>query len=834
MAVSRKKNFWLFTASAVAALVATDYAYAQDSGDGEIVVTATRREARLQDVPIAVTPVTAEMIENSGIRDLQDLTSVAPGLVFTNAASETSATARLRGIGTEGSNPGLESAVGIFVDGVYRARNGVALTDIGEISQVEVLRGPQGTLFGRNTSAGLITVRTAGPDLSGFGGSAEATLGNYGEQRFSGTVTGPIVEDQLGFRLFAATGQRDGYFDVVNAAGQTRDVNNRDVWTVRGQLLWEPTPDLSLRLIADYSERDEECCAARNYNPRLLNGTGAALPQATNTIINSLGGYGPGGLAALGSGEISNGARIGFANRPYDQIIEDQGVSGELNWDLGGMTLTSVTAWRDWSYLQGQDADFTAADIIYRDSSTGDGFGFEIFTQEFRLSGVNGKLDWLVGAFYADESLDRVDFFSLGSQYQDYMRAQVIGAVSSVPLGAGTVGSANAAAIVAPLAASLASAEGGGVRDRYAQTNESIALFTHNIFSVTDDFEITLGLRYTQEEKSLRSTYLTTFNGAPLLASTGAGIASGLITLGVNPAVVTGSGIASTGAFLLYGFPWLTGSNDVTANQSREENEWSGIISARYSFTDDVSAYVSYSQGYKAGGFNLDRDTAPPVDTSFAAETVDAYEVGLKTSLMNGDLLLNTAVYYQEFSNFQLNTFTGVQFIVASVPEVLSSGAEVDVIWRTPVDGLSFQGGASYTEAEYGNFPAVGGIPTRLPNAQLTNSPMWTATGSFTYERPLGDNLMGLAYIDARYQSDVNSGSDLDVEKRQPSYTLVNARLGVSTMDERWTLELWGRNILDEEFTVINFDTPLQLITPTYSSFLGDPRTYGVTLRTRF
>ena len=833
MAVSRKKNFWLFTASAVAALVATDYAYAQDAGDGEIVVTATRREARLQDVPIAVTPVTAEMIENSGIRDLQDLTSVAPGLVFTNAASETSATARLRGIGTEGSNPGLESAVGIFVDGVYRARNGVALTDIGEISQVEVLRGPQGTLFGRNTSAGLITVRTAGPDLSGFGGSAEVTLGNYGEQRVSGTITGPIVEDQLGFRLFAATGQRDGYLDVIDSTGATRDVNNRDVWTVRGQLLWEPTPAVSLRLIADYSERDEECCAARNYNPRLLNGTGVALPQGTNSIIASLGGYGPGGLTALGIGDINNDRRVGFANRPYDQIIEDQGVSGELNWDLGGMTLTSVTAWRDWSYLQGQDADFTAADILFRDSATGDGFGFEIFTQEFRLSGVNGKLDWLVGAFYADESLNRTDFFSLGTQYQDYMRGQVIAAASGLPLTAGgTLGSAGAAGVIAPLAAPLAAAEGGGIRDRYAQTNESLAFFTHNIYSVTDDFEITLGLRYTQEEKAVRSTYLTTFNGAPLLASTGASIATGLIGAGVVPAAA--SGFAPTGTFLLYGFPWLTGTNDVTANQTREENEWSGIISARYSFTDAVSGYVSYSQGYKAGGFNLDRDTAPPVDTSFAAETVDAYEIGLKTSLMGGDLLINSAIYYQEFANFQLNTFTGVQFIVASVPEVLSSGAEVDVIWRTPVDGLSFQGGASYTEAEYGNFPAVGGIPARLPNAQLTNSPMWTATGSFTYERPLGDNLMGLAYIDARYQSDVNSGSDLDIEKRQPSYALVNARLGVSTMDDRWTLEVWGRNILDEEYTVINFDSPLQLITPTYSTFLGDPRTFGVTLRTRF
>ena len=519
-----------------------------------------------------------------------------------------------------------------------------------------------------------------------------------------------------------------------------------------------------------------------------------ALPQGTNSIIASLGGYGPGGLTALGIGDINNDRRVGFANRPYDQIIEDQGVSGELNWDLGGMTLTSVTAWRDWSYLQGQDADFTAADILFRDSATGDGFGFEIFTQEFRLSGVNGKLDWLIGAFYADESLDRTDFFSLGTQYQDYMRAQVIAAASALPLTAGgTLGSAGAAGVIAPLAAPLAAAEGGGIRDRYAQTNESLAFFTHNIYSVTDDFEITLGLRYTQA-----------------------------------------SGFAPTGTFLLYGFPWLTGTNDVTANQTREENEWSGIISARYSFTDAVSGYVSYSQGYKAGGFNLDRDTAPPVDTSFAAETVDAYEIGLKTSLMGGDLLINSAIYYQEFANFQLNTFTGVQFIVASVPEVLSSGAEVDVIWRTPVDGLSFQGGASYTEAEYGNFPAVGGIPARLPNAQLTNSPMWTATGSFTYERPLGDNLMGLAYIDARYQSDVNSGSDLDIEKRQPSYALVNARLGVSTMDDRWTLEVWGRNILDEEYTVINFDSPLQLITPTYSTFLGDPRTFGVTLRTRF
>jgi outer membrane receptor protein involved in Fe transport len=804
MAVSRK-NFWLFTASAVAALAAADYAAAQERSESdEIVVTATRRETRLQDVPIAVTPVTAQMIENSGIRDLQDLTSVAPGLVFTNAASETAATARLRGIGTEGSNPGLESAVGVFIDGVYRARNGVALGDIGEISQVEVLRGPQGTLFGRNTSAGLITVRTAGPDLSEFGGSATATFGNYGEQSFSGTVTGPLVADQLGFRLFAASSQRDGFIDLIGPTGARTESNNRDVWTVRGQLLWEPNPDVSLRIIADHAERDEVCCSAKIYSPNLLNGSTATFPAPVLGITNAQGGFGPSGLAALGNGDI--GDRFGFANRRADQIIEDGGISGELNWDLGGMTLTAVSAYRDWSYNQGQDADFSAADISYRDASTGDGFGFEIFTQEFRLAGVNGPLDWLVGLYYADETLSRQDNFTMGTSYREHIQGLLTSS-----LGAGTA---------AALTADLNAAEGKGISDTYEQTNESLAFFTHNIFSITDNTELTIGLRYTQEQKDFNATYRTGFSGNALRTST----AATLIGAGV-PSATAGS-VATT----IYGLPWLNSSLDGNLRRSRDENEWSGIISLRHTWNDQISTYLSYSQGYKAGGFNLDRDY--DTDPSFPAETVDAYELGIKTNLLKGDLLLNTAIYYQEFSNFQLNTFTGIQFIVASIPEVLTQGVEVDAIWRTPIEGLSFQGGAAYTEAEYGSFTAGAGISPRLPNSQLTNAPMWTATGSWTYERPLTDSLMGLAYIDARYSSDVISGSDLNPTKRQPEYTLVNARLGISTMDDAWTVELWGRNITNEEYTVVNFDQPLQ--SGSYASFLGDPRTYGVTLRTRF
>ena len=247
-----------------------------------------------------------------------------------------------------------------------------------------------------------------------------------------------------------------------------------------------------------------------------------------------------------------------------------------------------------------------------------------------------------------------------------------------------------------------------------------------------------------------------------------------------------------------------------------------------------------------------------PGTVAFDAETVDAYEIGLKTRLMDGALTLNFAVYLNEYENFQLNTFNGIQFVVTTVPEVTSQGAEVDMMWRTPIEGLSIQGGVAYTDATYGEDcapiatcggwvaqnrnPITGDLTlARLPGAQLTNAPEWTATTAFTYERPVfNGSLMGLAYIDARYVDDQNTGSDLRPSKIQPAYTLVNARLGVGALDESWALEFWARNLLDEEYAQIMFDAPLQFLQPVLpvsglrGAFLGDPRTYGVTLRARY
>ena len=889
------RKVWLFAAAASAALATgatVNVASAQEAAtpaNDDIIVTATRREARLQDVPIAVTPITAQMIQNSGIRDVQDLTSVAPSLQFNVSENESSATARLRGVGTQGSNPGLESAVGIFIDGVYRARNGVALGDLGEISQVEVLRGPQGTLFGRNTSAGLINIRTAGPNMTDFGADAEFTYGDYNETRAEASITGPLFGETLGARLFGAIAKRDGFIDVnpgganpsltANNRGKGED-NTRDVWTVRGQLQFEPNSNISNRFIADYSKRDETCCAARIYDPVLLNGflmqnqgtaagLGTQVPFGTGRQqwVANLGGYGPNGIAALRGGDL--GTREAFANRPYDQDIEDWGVSNELTWDLAGnLTFTSVTALRNWLYENAQDSDFSQADLTYLPGNGANYTEFEVFTQEFRLAGQAGPVDWLVGAFYADEQIDRRFEFRTGSQYGQYfagLDALVTGGSVAPGLGIAPIPAPTA---TGPLLAGAYNAlaalpnNSGITGDLYTQEGKSLAVFTHNIWSIDDKTDLTIGLRYTNEEKDLSADYNTAFDVGGLLTATatsldaaaaGAGaIAAGDILNFAN-CTTTQSPNATARAVIAvlrsgYCVPWVRSGLDAgVRQQSREENEWSGVISARRDFTDTTSGYISFSKGYKAGGFNFDRNFSAVYSTAFDAEKVDAYEVGLKNAFLGGDLLVNMAAYYNEYSNFQLNTFNGIQFVVTSVPEVTAQGVELDTIWQTPINGLSYQGGVAYTEAEYGADtgwvasnanPITGDLTLRwLPESRLTNSPLWTTTHSLTYRKGLfNDAAEGLAYVDFRYVSDQVTGSDLRASKAQPGYFLVNARLGLTMANERVGLELWGRNILDEEYQQIAFDVPLQQggAGPSQGAFLGDPRTYGVTLRVKY
>ena len=825
----------------------------------DIIVTAQKREQNLQDVPIVVTTLSAETLQDAGVRDIKDLQILTPGLTVTSTSSEASTTARIRGVGTVGDNAGLESSVGVVIDGVYRSRNSVGFGDLGELARIEVLKGPQGTLFGKNTSAGVINIITEAPSFTpGFNG--ELTVGNYGAMGVSGSVTGPI-SDTLAFRLYAGRRLRDGFLDINTGDGQRpeTDDNNQDFGTVRGQLLWLPSDNVSFRLIGDYSKRDEYCCVGVQIR------TGPTYPFVDGLSVGT--GQRP---PAAGFGTLPY-SRTGFANRSDHQTVEDRGVSLEANIDIPGINgaLTSVTSWREWEAVLGQDIDYTGADIAYRLNDGDNGYSVDNLTQEFRLAGSNDRLDWLVGVFATSENITRGDTWFFGADYTPFLSfllsARLNAANPALPISPSTIGCYTLAGQTAGgfgtcLGTGGAVGGGGpgftvgqGFRDSYNQESTSYALFTNNSWHVTEQFDITLGLRYTLDDKSVRGLQ-TNVNG------NGGACGAALANAGAIGAVLGAATPTILGNFCL---PW---SNAAYANrsvsQSFDDGELSGTIKAAFRLNPSVLTYVSYARGYKSFGYNLDRvqtGITPNASLFFPSEVVDSYEVGVKMTLLDRTLLLNATYFDQTFENFQLNTFLGTAFVVESIPELTSRGFDADMVWFTPVEGLSFQGGVTYTDAQYGSFTAAdlsspGNFPqlSLLPGARASFAPEWSATGSINFDRNIGSGLRAGFSLAAKYSDDYNTGSDLLPAKQQQAYTLVNGRISIGTEDERWTAEFWVQNLTEEDYIQVAFNAPLQgsafqttiqpngtfynpaLDSQTYDAFLGQPRTYGATLRFKY
>jgi len=768
--------------AAVMACACAAHAQTADPAIAEIVVTAQKREQGLQQVPIAVTALSADRLQAAGVRDIKDLTILTPGLLVASTSNPTYTTARIRGVGTVGDNPGLESSVGVVVDGVYRPRNGVALGDLGELSRIEVLKGPQGAVFGKNTSAGVINVVTARPTFD-FGANGEATVGNYGQVGGSASVTGALLDDRVAGRLFVAARQRKGFYEVRTGAGprtETRD-DDQDYYTLRGQLLIRPSSRAEVRLIADYTRRDENCCVGvqKSVGP-------------TARFLSTL--AADGGVAQT----ADPFARIAYSNQSTHVGIRDAGLSAEATVNLtDDIKLTSVSAWRNWRAKLGQDWDFTSADVAVRPDDGRFGNEFDMLTQEVRLEGSAGPVDWLVGGFYARENLDRDDSQLYGADYERYLSLILTGGASSTQV-----------STLTGLPAGSVYRAGAGLADVYRQRARNFAVFTNNVVHVTDQFELTFGLRYTTERKRVTAQYANTDGGVGCAAAIARNAAS-LATLCL---------------------PWSNPAfNNLTQRQSLKEGEWSGTAKAAYRFSEGVRTYVSYARGYKAGGFNLDRSQTglvPDASTLFPAEIVDDYEAGVKTEWLERRLIVNLAVFYEKFDNFQLNTFLGTTFTVRSVPRVVARGADLDFIYRAPY-GLSLQGGVTYAETQYGK-AAIAGLP-RLAGSRLSFAPLWSASLAGSYERTLAADLIGRMSVEAKFSSDYNTGSDLDPLKVQPGFTLFNARAGLSAADESWTVELWAQNLLDRRYIQVAFGAPFQ--TGTTGAFLGAPRTFGATLR---
>jgi outer membrane receptor protein involved in Fe transport len=874
-----------------------------------IIVTAQGREQSLADVPVAISAVNAEVLQNSGANDIRQLNQVAPSLLVSSTGSEANGSARIRGIGTVGDNPGLESSVPVFIDGVYRSRSGIGLNELGEIERVEVQRGPQGTLGGRNSSAGLISIYSKKPSFD-FGATGEVTYGNYDYMRIGGSVTGPISET-IAARLDGIWVKRDGFYrDTTN----NTDVNDRDLYFVRGQVLFEPTDSLSFRLIGDYTYRDEKCCAATYVGPTVneyignLNnpstplstgatGTPPNLPQADgNNIVNVLRDLGQ-PLRGLNQGY----SREIFVSpgRSFAGVTKDYGVSGELNYDFGAATLTSITGYRQYRSGQASDTDYSAVDILYRGESDEAYRQFHTFTQELRLQGeaLGGKLDWLIGGFYANEKLTVRDNLRFGRQYGRFATCRLIsgGGLAGLysPTSPGCVAARPAAfgaaapAVYAALDALDGINDRGSTIDNYFQEDNNWALFTHNIVHVTDRLDLTLGLRYTNDKKDFSATFgndntgcttvqglVGSFTGVAALAA----VSQGLIGLACQ-----GNSTAEL--------------NGVSINDSRSEDEFTGTAILSYKATDDLLLYGSFARGYKAGGFNLDRSALKIPLLTFASqggaqalvgrlqfdpELVNSYEIGAKYA--TGPFSLSLSAFRSDFSNFQLNTFNGTVFLVQTIngcdnlvggsaadqdaSATTGSCAADDVTYGVRTQGFELEAqmnpaqdfrvaaGLTYARTKY-RADLVGiktGAPLdpalrKLPGDNLSNAPELVATGSVTWTPELTPSgLSGLVYFDGRMTSDYNTGSDLFPQKEQDGYALFNARVGVRGPDEKWAIEFWAQNVFNKQYAQVAFNSPFQagttsapFVDPQYpggrqlfSQFLAEPRTYGITGRFSF
>ena len=813
----------------------------------DIIVTATGRAQRSQDIPIAVNVVGGEQLENSGISDIRGLRQIAPSFQATTGQSTaTGVVLRIRGIGTAGDNPGFEPSVGVFVDGVFRARAGLALADLPPIDRVEVLRGPQGTLFGRNTSAGALNIITQKPSFN-LGGYAEASYGNLDEIELKAGVTGPVSET-LAVRLDGGYHKRDGYIKDVNS---DRRFNDLDRWSVRGQALFEKD-DVSFRLIADYARTDEQCCGALNTN------SGFAQPGtpafAASAVIQGL--AAANGLTGIVTPFNPKDREVAYSPaRDLTEKMREWGVSGQLDWDLGGVELTSITAWRDWKATRGMDVDFSGIDRAYRENMP---IGMRDFTQEIRLKGTafDDHVDWLIGGFYLNEKLnytERTRFGTQGAQYVDaFINAltdaavpgptgfQIFQSIPNAPLVGQVLLASNpqlaaAAAQAGVLDTFLTPLPGpqagqGQVGDRYRVDTEAFALFTHNIIDFNDNVSLTLGLRYNHETKKLDADLQSNLPGCATLQSTRYGLYRQALQ-----GLPSGLGNA---IFNLVCNPVVNPEFNGIYRDKRSESKLTGTAKLSVKLDERVMVYGGYDRGYKSGGYNLDRgsfDTAflggngaQASDLEFGNEDVDSFEFGVKTDLSTA-FQFNANAFYTELKGYQNLAFEGNNFVVQNFDKVVAQGVELESIIR-PAPNLNIMLGYSYIDTEVKD--PVAGPDNGLP---LTNSPKHVVTGAVTWTPQLSSNVGGLLHVDWRMNSDANTINDPVAVPftTNDGYTIVNARAGLNFgPDQNYAVEFYVENLFNKYYNITAFPIPEQ--SASFAVYPAPPRLYGVKLRAKF
>lgn len=825
--------------SGFAFFAAQSAAFAQDADTDdtfeldEIIVTASKREATLQSTPIAVSVTTAAQIEDAQIRDLLDLQTLTPSLRVSQTSLSSVTTFIIRGFGNGGANPGIEPSVGVFIDGVYRSRAAAQIADLPDLQRVEVLSGPQSTLFGKNASAGVISVVTSEPQFE-FGGVAELSYGNFDAVVAKASVTGPL-SDTVAFSLGGSFNRRDGYIEdiIIN-----QDINDRDRFAVRGQLLFKPNEDFKVRMIADFDKIDEVCCGATNV-----------VDGPTGAVVRAVGGQ------FIANDGLSLESTVNFA--PTNEL-ENYGVSVQADWSTDSINWTGIGSYRGSETFVNQDSDFTSLNSIGTNINTVD---TETYTAELRAaSDYDGPLNFLVGGFLFHETIDQGAEFGNGEGFVLFANAVTGGAYSALE--------PTLRALVPGIPEGSFGGVGQGRTLDYDYENTSFSIFGQLDFEITDRLTFTVGANYTEDEKQVVSNNVSTdvFSGIDLVQA-GFNLA---VAQGASPEIA--SGLASdpaTNPFLglralQFNPPYLNFPNAVEDGRT-DDQDLAYTLRLSYDASDNLSLYATYATGFKASSFNLSANSAPfaadfvpgsPFQTPAPAaspirdagiappnlvtgsrfagpEESKVYEIGIKGRW--DEIAFNFALFDQTLEGFQANVFTGTGFILGNADEQSVKGFELDTS-VFPVPGLTLRAAVTYLDSLFDSFPDGNAlspgftvVPADLSGQRPAGVPEWSFSFGGTYTVDISDDASLRFHTDYQVESDVDIVNGLSTFQRGVSNLNASVTLGFSNGLE---VSLWARNLTDAAY--LNAVSPAVGQPGSLVGFRNQPRTFGGLIRYRF
>ena len=829
----------LVTAPGLAAQPSTPGPAARSYVDAleEVTVTARRREEKLQSVPVAVSVVGGEWLDKSSTVNTQQLAQLVPALYY-NSANPRNTAYTIRGLGSNtlsvsAANDGIESGVGFYVDGVYHGRPATAAFDFTDIARVEILRGPQGTLFGKNTTGGAINIVSRAPTFEPEA-TAQVSFAGYDYMQAKTSFSAGLT-DRVAGRLSAQVTRRDG---LITNVSNDRKLNAMNNVALKGQLLFQARDDLVVRLIADVSGFDADCCIQSYLR------VGTSLRGAARQFAGLSAALPAHGFPAYAPPSINVFDRLTDIDAPLHVDTQDGGISLNADWKLGASTLTSITACRWWDWDVANDRDYIGVPIqlVQRIPSRQDQY-----SQELRIaSDGEGPLTYVGGLYFFKQTID-------GKPTSVYGPAAAYWLISTTNF------------VAADRPDNLANGYGQFGDTHF--TMNSYAAFGELNYRILPKLTGTLGLRYTYEDK--HGDYATTVSGGLPFSTLPGPVTCTMLT----GAVLNGRDNAKLSLFR----PQCYSVDDSGGSLS-------GRANLAWQFNDDVMAYASFAHGYKAGGINMSGlqltggtgagANQPALDTAVIGdETNSTLELGLKSTLFQGRVTANLAVYKTVVKDFQANIATPVtannaaplRTFPANIPEVQVKGFEADLA-ALVFTGFTLRASLAYADGTYTDYPAgpcplewqnpnaTGGCQPLVPPATLANQTVnprgnpaipgayvltglplaglskWVGTLGFDYATQAGS---GEAYLHADWN--VRAGYNADTTNSRHTwlagYGVVNASLGYR-FGTGWEAEVFARNLLDKDYV-----TALTVQTGNSGLILGqagEPRLVGVGLRTRF